>query len=309
MVYVALHQVRCHSPVWYFCLYFPRCLILKALLDPWMTRVTFWKKVQGFISFRPCERRVTVMDFLGMIIPLGWRTILSWAGLCWAGESPAGIKLQSCTRTDWHVLLLPGSSHSSAVPKGAVIYLIIILQECKVCFYTLTVPQGTSLLKEMLKSHRFQPRNLSWEDDRSCTFSTGVHFKSRNVPKRLWQHCFTAVTKWYFTETDLIFCFEAKVLFEILVWFKEMSLLQYLICKDRDWILTFIKLYIWEISFVQGCLMATTSSVTPRGSDCFLCHCSWHRKMCVQHQWMFPDLDEIRIMLWCNETAPEKLSG
>lgn len=113
-----LLYITCHSPIRYFCFYFPRYLISRALLDPWMIRVTFWKKVQEFISFRPCERSHCAE------LPWDDRSTCSREAhpeLCCTWHIPLQkIKLGSCSRTNWHVVLLPGWSCSSAVPNGTV---------------------------------------------------------------------------------------------------------------------------------------------------------------------------------------------
>lgn len=75
--------------------------------------------------------------------------------------------------------------------------LIIILQECKVCFYTVTVPRGTGLLKVMLDPQiSFQTSFMrGWHE---LYFQHCSSFHVKNVSKRLWWHCFIAVTKWHF---------------------------------------------------------------------------------------------------------------
>lgn len=127
---------------------------------------------------------------------LGWR--YPWRKLNW--EAATG-------QTDtWYCCLAHPAGLLFQRGLCRAIMHLIVLEERKVCFYTdiITVPRWT---------HKCQPRNLSWEDDMSCTSSTVVHLKSRNVSRKLWsfmlrQHHFIAVTKWHSTETDLIFCFE-----------------------------------------------------------------------------------------------------
>lgn len=179
-----------------------------------MIRVTFWKKVQEFISFRPCEKSHCDELSSDTIVPLGWWTCsgeahpelsCTWhsTGVCWRKLNWEAATGQTDT---WYCCLAHPAGLLFQRGLCRAIMHLITLEERKVCFYTdiITVPRWT---------HKCQRRNLSWEDDMSCTSSTVVHLKSRNVSRKLWsfmlrQHHFIAVTKWHSTETDLIFCFE-----------------------------------------------------------------------------------------------------
>lgn len=80
---------------------------------------TMWEESLWRTFFRP-------QSFHWADGPAVGRHILSWAApgtaLVFAGlEIPLKkIKLGSCKRTNWYVVLLPGSSCRSAIPKGTV---------------------------------------------------------------------------------------------------------------------------------------------------------------------------------------------
>lgn len=246
-------------------------------------------------------RGVSVMNFLGTIIPLDWLDLqqesTSWAELHLAQHwALLGWRLpcrklnwKAATRTNWHMVLLAGSSSSSAAPNGTVqgwnaphpppAVEGVILHYCS------AIRDFTS---KRCWTHKFQARNLSWEDGKNCDFSTLVHWESRNVSKRLWQlfySCYQMTLYWNWLDFLLWnVVFEAKVLFEIQVWFKNIALLKYLICKAGVGFWLSLNFVYEKYYLFKAVLIGITKSVRPTGSVCF-CVTDPDSTRCVQQEW------------------------